>query len=255
MTSNSSSKRIELGLGLISIGRPWGYRPGLPPSENAAFALLERASSLGIRFFDTAPAYGKSETTLGRFFQRFVDVQKQCVISTKMGENWHEATQASTVNHQLDFLKRSIDNSLAALGRIDILQVHKATADVLSSDDVAKAVEYARTCGIKQFGASVSDVAAATVASELEWCSYLQFPFNHLNTKLQPIFAIAAKKPLKLLINRPLAMGEIASGDGAGSAINEAFAFIKAQPFEGIVLTGTKSVSHLAENYEAFHKA
>ena len=32
---------IELGLGLLSIGRPWGTRGEPPPSEAGALALLE----------------------------------------------------------------------------------------------------------------------------------------------------------------------------------------------------------------------
>jgi aryl-alcohol dehydrogenase-like predicted oxidoreductase len=232
---------IELGLGLISIGRPWGRRREPPPPERDALALLEKALALGIRFMDTAPAYGASEAILGRFLRARPD----CFVATKMGEWWDAASGSSTVDHRYEALKRSIDRSLELLGRIDLLQLHKATAQNLPSADISRAIEYARTCGIRHFGASVPDLAAADAASRTGWCSYLQLPFNRANTGLAPVFPLARKSSLKLIVNRPFAMGELAPGA-------EPFAFIRTMDFSGVVLTGTKSAAHLAENYDAF---
>jgi aryl-alcohol dehydrogenase-like predicted oxidoreductase len=236
---------VELGLGLISIGRPWGHRGELPPSHDQALALLEAAVSLGIRFFDTAPAYGASEALLGRFVSRIGAARERLSVATKMGESWDAASGASTVDHSYPALKASIDASLERLGRIDLLQVHKSTAQNLVSPDVARAVEYARSCGIRQFGASVSDLAAAKAATRSDWCSWLQFPFNRANTALADIFPLARAKAMKAIINRPLAMGQI-------DATEEAFAFVRNQDFSGVVLTGTKSIAHLRANYSAF---
>lgn len=210
---------VELGLGLLSIGRPWGVRQEPPPTGDAALELLHKAVGLGIRFFDTAPAYGAS----------------------KMGEFWDAG--ASSVDHRYDTLRRSIDRSLELLGRIDLLQVHKATADNLRSPDITRAIEYARSCGIHSFGASVPDVEAANAAAASGWCSYLQFPFSLANTALAPIF----NRGMKLIINRPLAMGALSATP------LEAFNFIRRQDFSGIVLTGTKSIAHLSENHAAFY--
>jgi aryl-alcohol dehydrogenase-like predicted oxidoreductase len=234
---------VELGLGLLSNGRPWGHRRESPPTESDALALLEQAVSLGIRVFDTAPAYGASEAILGRFLRR----NYRAFVATKMGERWDAASGASTVDHRYESLKRSIDRSLELLGRIDLLQVHKATAENLHSADVARAVEYARGCGIAQFGASVADLAAAEAASKTGWCSHLQFPFSRANTALAPIFPLARQSGMKLVINRPLAMGQI-------PAASEAFGFIRSQDFSGVVLTGTKSIAHLIENHAAFSR-
>lgn len=67
--SPAGNAPISLGLGLLSIGRAWGYRQGLSPTEEDALALLRHAVSRGIAFFDTAPAYGDSERILGRFLK------------------------------------------------------------------------------------------------------------------------------------------------------------------------------------------
>jgi aryl-alcohol dehydrogenase-like predicted oxidoreductase len=233
---------IELGLGLLSIGRPWGARGESPPPESEALVLLEKALALGIRFFDTAPAYGASEAILGRFLRK---TNAPVFVSTKMGE-WWDPVSGSSVAHDYHLLKTSINRSLELLGRIDLLQVHKASAGNLQSPDVARAIEYARACGIAQFGASVADVAAAEAAARTGWCSHLQFPFSQANTALAPIFPLARANNLKLVINRPLAMGEIRSSA-------DAFGFIRGQDFSGVVLTGTKSIAHLTENHAAFH--
>ena len=219
---------IEFGLGLLSIGRPWGHRREPPPAEDAALALLEAAVSLGIRVFDTAPAYGTSEAILGRFLAHIGAARDALFISTKMGESWDAASDTSNVDHRYDSLKASIDASLDRLGHIDLLQVHKSNVQALISVDVARAVEYARHRGIRHFGASVSDLAAADA-----------------NTALADIFPLARKTGMKLLINRPLAMGAIA-------ASADAFAVVRDQDFSGVVLTGTKSIAHLRENYAAF---
>jgi aryl-alcohol dehydrogenase-like predicted oxidoreductase len=232
---------IELGLGLLSIGRPWGQRRAPPPPEADALALLEAAASLGMRFFDTAPAYGESEAILGRFLR----TPRDAFVATKMGEWWDPASGASTVDHRLDALKRSIDRSLERLGRIDLLQVHKATAGNLLSGDVARAIEYARGCGVRSFGASVPDLPAAVAASRTGWCSWLQFPFNSTNAALAGIFPFARANDMRIIVNRPFAMGAIAAGA-------EAFAFVRRQDFDGVVLTGTRSVAHLRENHAAF---
>ena len=162
-----------------------------------------------------------------------------------MGESWDPATGASTVDNSYGTLKASIDASLERLGRIDLLQIHKSTAENLASADVARAVEYARRCGIRHFGASVSDAVAAVAAVDTGWCSYVQFPFSMANSTLAEIFPLARQKSIKAIVNRPFAMGALAAGA-------EAFEFIRKQDLNGVVLTGTKSVAHLRENESAF---
>ena len=92
----------------------------------------------------------------------------------------------------------------------------------------------------------MSDLAAAEAASRTAWCSCLQFPFSRANTTLAPVFALARHAKLELIVNRPLAMGELRSSA-------DAFRFIRSQDFRGVVLTGTKSIAHLTQNHAAFH--
>ena len=201
---------VELGLGLLSIGRPWGVRNVPPPPEADALALLKVACDEGIRFFDTAPAYGTSERLLGTFLNQNPSLRDTLTIATKMGEVWDASTGLSQVSHTVEDLTGNIDSSLQLLGPIDILQVHKSTKDTVVSDGVMKALDYAERCGIKEFGASISDIETACLACRSGRYQYLQFPFNSDNTHLLPVFEEADAHNVKIIVNRPLAMGKIA---------------------------------------------
>jgi aryl-alcohol dehydrogenase-like predicted oxidoreductase len=61
-----------------------------------------------------------------------------------------------------------------------------------------------------------------------------------------------------LAVNRPFAMGKILHSSGPESAAEKriaAFEYLLRQPFHGVILAGTKSKTHLAENLAAFAEA
>ncbi|MDD7971965.1 aldo/keto reductase [Roseinatronobacter alkalisoli] len=242
---------VELGLGLLSIGRNWGVHNSQPPLQHVAMQLLQDAHTLGIRCFDTAPAYGDSERLLGQFLANLtIEERAQLVISTKMGEFWAGEGNSTRVCHDADELCRSIDQSLRLLGRIDILQIHKASAETLRSPGIVTAITHARNNGITSFGASVSDIPSARLAMEIGLFDWLQFPFSATNSQFSEIFEELADASIRALINRPLAMGQLA----AGSQITAAFSFILSSnlPAGSVILTGTGSPLHLRENFKAF---
>ena len=127
--------------------------------------FLEHAVELGIRYFDTAPSYGLSEERLGRFLRTLPEsIRRELTIATKFGEHWNRGASQPYVDHSYDALRRSLDQSLAHLGRVDVLQLHKTSPEVLESGDLARAWEYARSLGITRLGASVSDLESAALA-------------------------------------------------------------------------------------------
>src|SRR5271170_4974646 len=129
--------RAALGCGLIGIGRPWGFVASEVPTEAETFSFLEHAFELGIRYFDTAPSYACSEARLGSFLRKLTPEQREeVVIATKFGESWDEAAQDVVVDHSLDALTRSLDQSLDLLGTINVLQIHKTTPEVLRSQAI-----------------------------------------------------------------------------------------------------------------------
>jgi aryl-alcohol dehydrogenase-like predicted oxidoreductase len=249
------SRRVEFGLGLIGIGKPWGFANAVVPNERQALALLERAFALGVRYFDTAPSYGVSEERLGRYLSALTPGERsQIRIATKFGEHWDTAKGEPFVEHSFDALRRSLDGSVARLGRIDFLQLHKTTPQALGSSDLARAWEYAATLGITAIGASVSDLASAEIAIAGAGYGILQFPYNVAQHTFGDVLERAAARGMKVAINRPFGMGRMLYENREVTKAG-AFAFILEKRFEGVILSGTKSPDHLEENWLAFGEA
>ncbi len=248
-------QRVEFGLGLIGIGKPWGFANPEVPGESQAMALLEKAFVLGVRYFDTAPSYGCSEERLGRFLAALDPGERSAVrIATKFGEHWDETRAEPFVDHSLDALKRSLDGSVTRLGRIDFLQLHKTTPEVLTSGDLARAWQYAASLGIGAIGASVSDLESAGLALADSRYGILQFPYNATQQTFGEIVDRAAARNMKLAINRPFGMGRMLY-ENRELTKTDALGFILEKRFDGVILSGTKSPAHLQENWDAFHEA
>jgi aryl-alcohol dehydrogenase-like predicted oxidoreductase len=252
---------ITLGLGLIGIGREWGHAAIHVPEEADVLAFLNGAYDLGVEYFDTAASYGSSEERLGKFLRTLSGEQRDRItVSTKFGDHWDDRTQNSYVDHSFDALRASLDRSFARLGKIDILQLHKTTPQVLKSDDLKRALDYARGKGVSVFGASVSDVESGRMVCESDVFSLIQCPYNTENTKFGEIIDLAEEKHKLVLVNRPFGMGKMLY-NGAQEALDkntrqiEAYKFILQKKFHGYILSGTKSLKHLRENLEAFQIA
>lgn len=254
------ASNIQLGCGLIRIGREWGYKKANIPTSAEAQVFLNEAINLGVQFFDTAPSYGSSEQRLGEFLQALPnDKRHTLTIATKCGEHWNANKHEAFVDHSYEALVRSIDNSLALLGAIDILQIHKATSSVLQSDEVLSALEYAKTRGIKHFGASVSDPETAEFVGKSDEISAIQLPFNSERVEMNNVIQKLKAAGKFLIINRPFNMGEIID-EGQNELLKQqrllgAYAFIIKENFSGVILTGTSSGAHLKENLIAFESA
>jgi aryl-alcohol dehydrogenase-like predicted oxidoreductase len=252
LSNGHTMHRAVFGLGLLSIGRVWGVKDVAPPPESEARILIQTAFDNGIRFFDTAPAYGISEEILGRQLRTMPIVRPTLTIATKVGEHWLAETRTTRVSHTYSEMQRSIETSLQRLGTIDILQIHKATRENLLASDTIKAIEFAKASGIRKFGASISDYESGQAAIESGMYASVQFPYNRLVRHLGRLFPLAAKYGVSVIVNRPLAMGELIGASNSLSAIKDAFRFILETDFDGVVLTGTSSTEHLLENSYAF---
>ena len=251
---------MELGLGLISIGRQWEHVARPIPSVEQINDLLNVAVRSGIRYFDTAPSYGASEERFGDFLKTLNSDQLQNVIvATKCGEHWDTVTSTPHVDHSYEALCTSIDQSFTNLPKIDIMQIHKATPRVLADKEVQRALEYAKAKGVTWLGVSASDLETAKTAVANPLFSLLQFPFNQLNQMMKEIFALAWTAGKIVFVNRPLGMGSMMyteEGDPKGeAALMEAYKEVVSQQFQGAVLSGTSSAEHLKQNLRAFQKA
>src|SRR5438046_927333 len=102
---------VQLGLGLLSLGRRWGFHDESPPDHATGILLLETAIQLGIKFYDTAPAYGSSELRFGGFLRTLPSAVLQGItIATKFGEHWDEETMTAYTDHSYGALVRSVEH-------------------------------------------------------------------------------------------------------------------------------------------------
>lgn len=256
---NVKTPRVSLGLGLIAIGRTWGYKnPEIPPTE-AAEELLRASVAIGVSYFDTAPSYGLSELRLGRFLSGLRPVERtHLTVATKFGEHWDEDQGTPYVDHYYDALARSLERSLSRLGRIDVLQLHRASVEALQSSDFKRAIGLATSVGITTLGASTAREDAARIALGHEDLALIQVPYNWHSPAMEELLTLAASLGKIVVVNRPFGEGRLLydkAGESLGApAIEKALRFVLCRLVQGVVLVGTRSVSHLREAFDIFER-
>lgn len=244
-----------LGLGGLSIGRTWGVQQVAAPSENKASELLGTAVQLGITIWDTAPAYFSSEARMGLALQQMsADDRAQIRVMTKFGEHAKPDGSGTYADHSNSALMSSFFRSQRMLGKIDALQVHKATTEVVLHKDVLRAIAAARSEGVACIGASVSDMATGMMALASGYYDFLQCPFSQANEIFLPVLEYANGHHIPTIINRPFAMGALVGNDD-GNAARQAYAHVLRHMGQGVVLTGTSKPMHLIQNAQAFAEA
>jgi aryl-alcohol dehydrogenase-like predicted oxidoreductase len=183
-------------------------------ARTESLRALAAAWDEGIRFFDTARAYGygESEALLGEFLQ---GRRSQAIISTKFGilaarqSSWKHvaravarkilavapsahsllhrgaANQFSSNQFTIPVLQQSIEQSLRKLGTdcVDILFLHAAPASVLDHDVLLEAMgRLVETGKVRIAGLSAEpDVVELAMARQTQPLRAMQFPCNVFN--------------------------------------------------------------------------
>jgi len=150
----------EIGMGVAHLGGMYGFVP-----TTQSRATLEAAWDAGIRFYDTAPWYGRglSEHRLGDFL---IDKPRdEVLITTKIGRTLVRPADPATFDktpwsgglnfdirfsYTYDAVMRSYEDSLQRLAtdRIDALLIHDPDP-VAHGEDFATRIQELETGGIK----------------------------------------------------------------------------------------------------------
>jgi aryl-alcohol dehydrogenase-like predicted oxidoreductase len=120
-------------------------------SEKAAVETVRRAVDLGIRYFDTSPAYGDGERYLGLGLRALAAGERAGLrLSTKVGTHPERPQR-----YDRDSVRWSLERSLEVLGcgRIDIVHVHDPATDahldrILGPGGAVEALEELKEEGI-----------------------------------------------------------------------------------------------------------
>ena len=175
----------RLGVGTAAFGLD-GYGILTPGEENLdhsdVIASIHHAVEGGVNFFDTAPAYGRSEELLG---EALAD-HKDCVVATKVPipDEINEISQSELTIR----VNQSLYQSLRRLRRevLDIAQIHNATVDLLQQGKMISVLERAREAGkLRYIGASVYGEPAALASIRTGKIQVLQVALSLLDQRMR----------------------------------------------------------------------
>jgi aryl-alcohol dehydrogenase-like predicted oxidoreductase len=152
-------KISRLGLGCGNFGGI-GSDPrffGQGEDEKAAFAIMDRAWDMGIRFFDTSDAYGggRSEVAIGKWLKsKDGTVRERLLVSTKAFNPVGDDPNDRGLSRR--HLKRQIERSLKRLGvdRLDMFLIHEPDPETPLEETLSALDDLIRAGKIHYIGAS-----------------------------------------------------------------------------------------------------
>jgi aryl-alcohol dehydrogenase-like predicted oxidoreductase len=282
-----TSLRIGLGLaalgrpGYINIGHAddVGGDRSVEGMELAAHNVFDAAYDAGVRYFDAARSYGRAERFLSTWIVRRGLSPRDLTVASKWGytytANWRVDAETHEVkNHVLPVLVRQFAESRALLGdHLKVYQIHSATIEsgVLRDAGVIDELARLRDSGLV-IGLSVSgSQQAETISRALDVrrghervFASVQATWNVLERGATDALIAAHDAGLRVVVKEALANGRLTArgieGDPSLAVLRDeasrigttpdvlALAFVLAQPWADIVLSGAATVSQLESN-------
>lgn len=284
--ATATTPTSHLGLGLAAVGRPGYINLGrekdlgenrTPDSlRTRTHELLDAAYAQGVRYFDAARSYGRSEEFLADWLKAHPD-RDDIVVGSKWGytytADWTtDAEKHEVKDHSVQTYDRQRSETAELLGdRLDLYQIHSVTPDSPALTDKelhAKLAELAATgvtIGFSTSGPAQADAirAALTVTVDGEpLFRTVQSTYNALETSAGPALAEAHDAGLTVIVKEGMANGRLAEpyAPDALKAVAEetslstdaiALALILRRPWAGVALSGAATVGQLASNLHA----
>lgn len=177
--------------------------------DDASVAAIHQAIDLGVRYFDTADAYGAghSEQVLARALRGVGD---DILVSTKFGNTFDAAARTLTgPSDDPAYVRSAIEASLHRLGRerLDLVFFHLNGHPVEKSEPVFETLADLRRAGkIDAFGWSTDDVGGAEAFADMEGFVAVQHDMNMFRPADDMQTLITGKRLIGVA-RQPLAMG------------------------------------------------
>jgi aryl-alcohol dehydrogenase-like predicted oxidoreductase len=284
--ASATTPTCHIGLGLAAVGRPGyinlgrdrdlGEDRGVETLRERTHELLDAAYAQGVRYFDAARSYGRSEEFLAAWLHANPAVT-DVVVGSKWGytytADWStDAEQHEVKDHSLAMYERQRAETDALLGdRLDLYQIHSVTPDspALTDKDLharlAEAAAQGVSVGFSTSGPAQADAIRAALDVTVDGAPLfrtVQSTYNLLETSAEPALAEAHAAGLTVIVKEAMANGRLAAphAPDALRAVAEetgqgpdavALAFVLSRPWAGVVLSGAATVGQLTSNLHA----
>ncbi|MEU6068290.1 aldo/keto reductase [Streptomyces sp. NPDC047082] len=284
--ASATTPTCHIGLGLAAVGRPGyinlgreddlGEDRSVETLRTRTHELLDAAYAQGVRYFDVARSYGRSEEFLAGWLNARPDID-DIVVGSKWGytytAGWStDAERHEVKDHSLATYERQRAESDELLGdRLDLYQIHSVTPDSPALTDkelhsrLAQAAAEGVTIGFSTSGPAQADAIRAALAVTVDGESLfrtVQSTYNALETSAGPALAEAHDAGLTVIVKEGMANGRLAephAPDALRAVAAEtslgcdavALALILRRPWAGIVLSGAATTNQLASNLHA----
>ncbi|MEU2288310.1 aldo/keto reductase [Streptomyces sp. NPDC013178] len=284
--ATATTPTCHIGLGLAAVGRPGyinlgrdedlGEDRSVETLRARTHELLDAAYAQGVRYFDAARSYGRSEEFLADWLRARPDVD-DIVVGSKWGytytAGWStDAEKHEVKDHSVQTYERQRAETADLLGdRLDLYQIHSVTPDSPALTDkelhakLAEAAAQGLTVGFSTSGPAQADAVRAALAVEVDGTPLfrtVQSTYNALETSVAPALAEAHDAGLTVIVKEGMANGRLAqphapdvlkavaaeTGLGCDAV---ALALILRQPWAGVVLSGAATTTQLASNLHA----
>jgi aryl-alcohol dehydrogenase-like predicted oxidoreductase len=179
---------------------------GRGESEDEAFAVMDAAWALGLRWFDTADAYGggRSETAIGKWIGA---TGKRPRLTTK---TFNPMTAGADKGLAHDRILRQIETSLGRLGveSVDLYLAHEFDPDTPVTETAGAFEELVDRGLVRSYGVSNVDAAQLDAALEAGRPSYVQNSYSLLDRRDEAeVIPLCAERGVSYQAFSPLAGG------------------------------------------------
>jgi aryl-alcohol dehydrogenase-like predicted oxidoreductase len=274
--------------GYINLGRTQDLPVERTPEAlfARAAALLDAACVAGVRYVDAARSYGRAEEFLARWLDDRRPAPGTLTIGSKWGYRYTAGWRVNASLHEekelsLARFREQLAETRALLGgRLDLYQIHSATAESGCLGDAGLLrglVEGRRAGSYRAVGLTLSGPASAR-ALELALAArvdgepvfdVVQATFNCLEPSLAAPLAAAREAGMGVIAKEVFANGRLspantrpedaglvsaltAEAARLGCAVDQlALAFVIAQPFVDVALSGAATTAQLASHVTA----
>jgi len=274
--------------GYINLGRAHDLPAERTPAALYARTaeLLDAARAAGIRYLDVARSYGRAEEFLARWLGERAVGPRTFTIGSKWGYRYTADWRVDAPVHEekelsLARFTQQLAETRALLGaHLDLYQIHSATAESGCLEDAAllrALVEGRRAGAYRAVGLTLSGPASARALALARAAradgepvfDVVQATFNCLEPSLAAPLAAAHDAGLGVIVKEALANGRLTAANtrpedasllgalGAtagrlGCGIDQlALAFVFAQPFVDVVLSGAATTAQLGSHLGA----